>query len=131
MVAVLRWVHGDDLVAERQLVAVLLDQLAHIVAILEGHRKARERPRHRVARGERLGIGVHGARLVVSGDHVDTLLGLALHGALPAQPVEVGVGVGDELVAAEEVNGGVVGDGVAHAVPLSCRFSVTNVAARR
>ena len=36
MVAVLGRVHGDDLVAERQLVAVLLDQLAHIVAPSSG-----------------------------------------------------------------------------------------------
>ena len=41
MVAVLGRVHGDDLVAERQLVAVLLDQLAHVVATLERDRETR------------------------------------------------------------------------------------------
>ena len=83
-----------------------------------GNRKARERPGHRVARGEGVGVGVDGARLVVPGDHVDALLRFPLHRALGAQPVEVRVGVGDQLVAAEEVDGGVVDHrAVGHAVP--------------
>ena len=65
---VLRRVHGRQLVAERQLVAVLLDEVAHVVA-LERHREAGERPGHRVARRERRGVVVDRDRFVVPRDH--------------------------------------------------------------
>ena len=45
VVTVLGRVHRDDLVAEGQLVAVLLNQLADVVATLERNGKARERAR--------------------------------------------------------------------------------------
>ena len=78
---VLRRVHRRDLVAEGQLVAVLLDQVADVVA-LEGDGEARERPGHRVARRERGGVGVHRDGLGVARHHHDPVVGLALHRAL-------------------------------------------------
>ena len=111
VVAVLRRVHGRDLVAERELVPVLLDQRVHVVASLERDREAGERSGHRVARREGLGVAVDGARLVVAGHHVDAVLRLPVHGAGFAQVVEVRVRVGDDLGIAEEV--GAVG----HQVP--------------
>ena len=105
VVVVLGWVHRRELVTERQLVAVSLDQFAHVVATFELNGKAGKRTRHRVAGRERVGVGIHGASLVVPGDHVDALLGLAVHRALPSQPIKVRVGVADELVPAKEVDG--------------------------
>ncbi len=113
VVTMLGRVHRGDLVAERQLVAVFLDDLAHVVA-LERDRKPGERTAHRIARRERVGVGVDGARLLVAGDHVDTVLRLTVDGTLGPQPVEIGIGVGDELVPAEEVDVVVVGGHVAH-----------------
>ena len=123
-------IHRGELVAERQFVAVLVDQLAHVVVAVQRNGKSRERPRHRVARREGVGVGVHGARLVVPGDHVDALLRFAAYRALGSQPVEVRVRVVDELVATEEVDGVVVDDGVGHAVPLDGVLSVTKAATR-
>ncbi len=96
-------VERRQLVAERELVAMLLDELADVFAV-ERHREARERPGHRVARRERLGVVVHGERLVVARDHHDVVMWFALHGAPSPQLVEVGVGVGQEGVVAEEVD---------------------------
>ena len=129
VVVVLGRVHRGELIAERQFVTVLLDQLAHIVAALELNRKAGERTGYRVARRERVGIGVDGAGLFISGDHVDAWFGCGDR-ALSPQPIEVRVRVGDQLVASEEIDGVVVDIG-SLMVLLSVMSSSTNVTARR
>ena len=103
-----RRVEREQLVAHRQLVAVLLDERVDVVA-LERHGEPGERPGGRVARRERVGVVVDRDRFVVPGHHHHAVVALALHRALRAQPVEVRVRVGDELVAAEEVDRVVVG----------------------
>ncbi len=100
---VFRRVHRQDLVAEGQFFAVLLDELADVVA-LEWDGEAGERTRHGVARRERGGVGVDADRLVVAGHHDHPVVGLGLHRALRSQVVVVGIGVGDQLVAPEEVD---------------------------
>ena len=103
-----RRVEREQLIAHRQLVAVLLDERADVVA-LERHGETGERPGRRVARRERVGVVVHRDRFVVPGHHHHAVVALALYRALRTQPVEVRVRVGDELVAAEEVDRVVVG----------------------
>ncbi len=103
-------VERQQLIAERQLVAVLFDERADVVA-REGHGKPGERPGGGVARRERVGVVVHRDRFVVPGHHHHAVVPLALHRALRAQPFEVRVRVGDALVAAEEVDRVVVGHG--------------------
>ena len=49
VITMLGWVHRDDLVAERELGAALLNQSAHVLLTLEGDGETGERPRHRVA----------------------------------------------------------------------------------
>ena len=98
-----RRVEREQLVAHRQRVAVLLDERVDVVA-LERHREAGERPGGRVARRERRGVVVDRDRFVVAGHHHHVVVRLAADRALRAQPVEVRVRVGDELVAAEEVD---------------------------
>ena len=63
-----RRVEGEQLVAHRQLVAVLLDERVDVVA-LERDREAGERPGGRVARRERVGVVVDRDRFVVPGHH--------------------------------------------------------------
>ena len=103
-----------QLVAHRQLVAVLVDERADVVA-LERDREAGERSGDRVARRERRGVVVDRDRLVVAGDHHHVVVRLAPHRALRAQVLEVRVRVGDELVVAEEVDGIEVGHSTAPA----------------
>ncbi len=87
---------------------VLLDERGDVVA-LERHGEPGEGPGRRVARRERVGVVVHRDRFVVPGHHHHAVMGFAPHRALPAQPLEVRVRVGDELVASEEVDRVVVG----------------------
>ena len=61
---VLRRIERREVVTQRQAVAVLLDELGHVVA-LERHGEAGERARHRVRRRERGRVHVDGARLLV------------------------------------------------------------------
>ena len=100
---VLRRVHGGQLVAEGKLVAVLLNEVADVVA-LERDGKAREGAGHRVARRERRRVGVDGHRFVVAGHHHHPVIRLELDRALPPQEVEVGVRVTDQLVPPEEID---------------------------
>ena len=76
-----RRVEGEQLVAQRQLVAVLLDERADVVA-LERHREPGERPGRRVARRERVGVVVDRDRFVVPGHHHHAVVRLALDRAL-------------------------------------------------
>ena len=73
------------------------------------HRETGERAGRRVARRERGGVVVDRDRFLVAGHHHHVVVRLAPHRALRPQPVEVRVRVGDELVAAEEVDRVVVG----------------------
>ena len=102
VVGVLGRVERDDLVAHRQLVAVLLDQLADVVA-LERDRESGERPSHRGARREGLGVAEDRDRLVVTGHHHHVVVRFAPHRTLAAQRLHVRVGILDELLVAEEV----------------------------
>ena len=101
---VLGRVHDRDLVAERKLVAVLIDQVAHVVAD-EGDGKAGKRTGDRVARREGRRVGEHRDRFFVARHHHHVVVRLLLDRALDAQVVEVGVRVDDQLVAPEEIDG--------------------------
>ncbi len=98
-----RRIHGDDLIAHGELVAVGFDEVAHVVA-LERDREPGERPRHRVTRREGGGVVVHRDRFVVPRDHHHVVVRFALHRALLAQEVEIRVRVLEERVAEEEVD---------------------------
>ena len=73
MVVVLRRVHGDDLVAERQLAPVLRNEATDVVLPLERDREAGERTGDGVAGRERVRVRVDGEGLLVPGHHVDTV----------------------------------------------------------
>ena len=105
-----RRVEREQLIAHRQLVAVLLDERVDVVA-LERDGEAGERPGGRVARRIRVGVVVDRDCFVVPGHHHHVVVALAPDRTLRTQPVEVRVRVGDELVAAEEVDRVVVGHG--------------------
>ena len=107
MIGVDRRVERRELVAHGELVAMLRDELADVVA-LERDRKARKRTGHRRAGGEGLGVAVDGHRLVVSGDHHHVVVGLSPDRALGADGFEVRIGVDDHGVVPEEVDGFVV-----------------------
>ncbi len=110
VLGVLGRVHARQLVAEGQFVAVLLDQIADVVAF-EGDREAGEGPRCLGGRGEPLGIRVDGPALLEPGHHHHVVVLLGPHGALGAQPVEVGVRVAVERPVGEEVDRVEVGHG--------------------
>ena len=97
-----RRVEGQDLIVEGELVAVPLDQVAHVVAV-QGHREPREGSGRRIARGERRGVRVDRGGFVVAGHHHHVVMWLAVDRALGSEPVEVAVRIGDEVAAAEEV----------------------------
>ncbi len=90
--AVLWRIERRELIAERKLVAVLLDDVADILA-LERYRELLERPAHHVARGEVRRVGIDGARLVVARDHEDAVVRLAPDGRELPQRREVRVRV--------------------------------------
>ena len=76
MIGVRRGVEGHQVLVHRQLVAVLLDERADVVA--RGlDRKPRERTGHRVARRVRRGVVVHGDGLVVARDGNHAVVGFA------------------------------------------------------
>ncbi len=129
VVVVLRGVHRDDLVAERQLASMFRDEGADILLSLERNREPGERAGDGVAGRERVGVRVDGEGLLVPGHHVHTVYRLAADRALVTQPVEVRIRIGHGLRTAEEVQGVVV-EGVGHAVSLRGGGPVTNVAAR-
>ena len=110
VVGVGRRVEGGQLVAERQLVAMLLDQLGdvRVPQTFEGYRKAGERAGHRNARRPCLGVVEHGAGLVPAGHHGHAVVVLPRDGALLAQCLVVGVRVLDEPLIAEEIHLGEV-----------------------
>jgi hypothetical protein len=64
---VLRRVEGDEVLVEREDVAVLLDQRGGVVSV-RSFGQGRERPGERVARRERVVVAEHGEDLVVAGD---------------------------------------------------------------
>ena len=121
VVGVGRRVEGGQLVAERQLVAVLLDQLGDVTVAptFEAHRKAGKRTGHRDARGPRLGVVEHSAGLVPAGHHRDVVVASPGHRALLPKRLVVGIGVLDELAAAEEVQ---LGEVVHHLAPFESRL---------
>ena len=95
VVGVRRWIEGHEVLVHRQLVSVLLDEHADVVAV-ERDGKPGEGTGHRVARRERRGVVVHGDRLVVARHRHHAVVGLADHRARLAQVLEVRVRVGDE-----------------------------------
>ena len=104
MGGVLGRVEGRELVAEGQVVAVGLDDLGDVVAF-EGHGELGEGTDGRVAVREGGLVVVDLDGFVVAGDHVDIVMGLFEDGALAAQVREVGVGIVDEVLGKEEVDG--------------------------
>ena len=115
-------VEGRELVAHRELVAVSLDERAHVVTG-EGHREAGEGPGHGVARGEGRGVVEHRDRLVVAGDHHHVLMRLAPHGAFRPEELEVGIRILDERMVDEEIGPVEVSDGFWHRIPPCRRVS--------
>ncbi len=103
MRGVLRRVERRQLVAERQLVAILLDEFADVVAF-QRHRESREGPRDRIARRKCCSVVEDLHRLVVAGHHDDAVVRFALQRALRAQGFEIRIRVGDYRVVAEEVD---------------------------
>ena len=101
---VLGRVERRELIAEGEVVAVGLDDLGDVVA-LERHGELGEGPDGRVAVRERglVVVDLHG--LVVAGHHVDVVVRLLDDRALAPQVLEVGVGVVDEVLGEEEVDG--------------------------
>ena len=108
LVGVLGRVERRQLVAERQVVAVRLDDLADVVA-LERNRDLDERPAHRVAVRPRLLVVVHGGRFFVPRDEPHVPLRVVPDRALLADPVVVRVGVLGEVPVAEQVDVGEIG----------------------
>ncbi len=95
VVGVLRRIERRELVVHRQLVAVLLDERADVVA-LERNGKPRERTGHGVARREGRGVVVHRERLVVARHHHDVVVRLAANRAGLTQCRSRGKGRGPE-----------------------------------
>ncbi len=95
-------VEGRELVAVGQLVSMLLDQVGDVVAF-EGHGKPGKRAGDRGARREALAVAVDGEGLVVPGDHEHAVVWLPCHRAPRPELVVVGVRVGDQFAAREEV----------------------------
>lgn len=125
-----RRVQRRQLVAERQLVTVLLDQLGDVGLTLQRHRKAGKRAGHRDARGERLRVVQHRAGLVPTGHHGDAVVWFAGYRTPLAQRLVVRVGILDKLPVTEEIKFGEV----IHHVVLRFRsqlaricFSLTNI----
>src|SRR4029077_10957728 len=75
---------------------------------LERYRKAGERAGHRDARGPRLGVVEDRAGFLPAGHHRDVVVLLPGDRALLPQRLVVGVGIRDELAAAEEIHFGEV-----------------------
>jgi hypothetical protein len=76
-----RRVLGHHVLAQRQLAAVLRDELVDVVT-LRRDREPREGSRDGVARREGLPVPEHFRRLVVPGDRDHTVVGQVHHGAL-------------------------------------------------
>ena len=110
MVGVGGWVKRGQLVAERQLVTVLLDQLGDVVTpqTLEGYRKAGKRTGHRDARRPRLGVVQDGAGFVPARHHGHAVVVLPGDRALLPQGLVIGVRVLDEPLVTEEIHLGEV-----------------------
>ena len=110
VVRVCRRVEGGQLVAERQLVAMFLDEFGdvRVPQTFEGYRKARKRTRHRNARRPCLSVVEYGAGLVPAGHHGHAVMLLPSDGALLAQSLVVRVGILDEPFITEEIHLGEV-----------------------
>ena len=96
-------IHRDHVLGHGELVTVLVDDRAHVVA-LERDREGRERPDDGVARRERVRVAVDLAGLVVPGHRDDAEVRQREHGALGPQRLEVGVGILDQRLVGEEVD---------------------------
>jgi hypothetical protein len=111
VVGVGRRIERGQLVAERQLVAALLDQLGDVTVsqAFEAHRKTGKRSGHRGARRPRLGVIEDGAGFFPAGHHRDVVVLFLGYRTLLPERLVIGIGIRDELAAAEEVQlGGVV-----------------------
>ena len=97
-------VERRKLVAERQLVAVALDEVPHVVA-LERLGESLEGPAHRVARREGRRVVVDRERLLVAGHHEDAVMRLLPHRRLSPHRIEVRIRIVLHGSIAEEVRG--------------------------
>ena len=95
-------VERRELIAERQLVAVALDDVAHVVA-LERLGEPHERPAHHVARREGRRVVVDRERFVVAGHHEDAVVRLLPDGTPAPAPRRSRVGIVLHGTVAEEV----------------------------
>ena len=116
MRGVLGRVERGQLVAERQVVAVLLDDLADVVAF-ERHREPGERSDDRVAVRERRGVVQHRHGFVVARHHDDAVMRFPPDRPVVAQVVVVRVRVLIQRARLEEVDRVEVGS--AHRAALS------------
>ena len=110
---VVRWVERRELVAERELVPAVLDDVAHVVPVERGgelyegpaHHIARgEGPGWRVVRRERRWVAIDGHGLLVTRDDEHPVVGLPPRRAPVPHPVEVRVGVVLDGSISEEVD---------------------------
>ena len=90
-----RRVHRHHVLVHRELVAVAIDDVAHVVAV-ERDRERGERTDHRVARRERVDVAVDLRRLVVAGHRHHAEMGQLQHRTGRAQLFEVRIRVLDE-----------------------------------
>ena len=95
-------VHRDHVLEHRQVVAVGVDDLAHVVA-LQRDREGGEGADHGVARGERVGVAVDLAGLLVAGHGHHPEVGQRQDRALLAQLLEVRVRVLHQRLVVEVV----------------------------
>jgi hypothetical protein len=102
-------IHRHHVFVHRQLVAVAIDDGAHVA--FERHRERCERTDDRVARRERVDVAVHLRCLVVAGHRDDPVMGERLHRTARAQVLEVRIRILDEGLVHEEVD----------RVPVGCR----------
>ena len=107
VIGVRRRVEGRQLVAERDFIAMLLDQVGDIVA-LERNGEPGERAGHRDTRRERLGVVVDVDGLLPARHHRHAVVVLAADRALVAKCLVERVRVVSQTTVPEEVNRGEV-----------------------
>ena len=103
VVGVHRRVERRELIAHRQRIAVLGDDVGDVVAV-ERHRKSGERTGHRRARRERGDVVEHGVGLLVTRHHHHVVMRLSADGTFAAQCLVVRVRIGDRVSGREEVD---------------------------
>jgi hypothetical protein len=99
---VLRRVHDDHVLEDRELMAVLFDEFADVIA-LGGERQRWERPADRVDRRERVDVLERSLHLLIAGDRHHAVVRLTNYRPLAAQVIPIGVGILGDLGVGEVI----------------------------